>query len=153
HKEYTKNHFNKDITQEETYYILDTKDDDDIYLGFQEDIQPEKFEQALTESFQQNKEVDIEKSEDWELYHLPTHENHFYDVHRIHLKSEVKIDTENTCHVLSLVEGTSIIVETKNGVEQRFNYVETFVVPAAAGWYRIINESENEVWFVKAFVK
>jgi mannose-6-phosphate isomerase class I len=89
----------------------------------------------------------------WRIVHVPTHPDHFYDVHRLEFERDVVVEMDGSCHVLSLVEGQLMILETANGMRQRCNYAETFVVPAAAQSYRLINESPQPAFVVKAFVK
>lgn len=234
--------FGENITQDETYYVLDCEKDAHVYLGFHENIDPDAFRNELEKSQDEGTEVNItdyvqshsakkhdlflipngtvhsagagnlvleisatpyiftfkmydwlrldlegnprpinidhafnnlnferkgnrvqeelistpkvlETGKDWELIHLPTHADHFYDVHRIDFDSEIKIETDNRCHVMMLVEGESILIETEDGSNQIFAYAETFVVPAAANSYRITNLGKSKAKVIKAFLK
>ena len=95
----------------------------------------------------------IDTGADWQLVHMPTHAGHFYDVHRIEFDSEVAIETNNVCHILMLVEGTSISIQTADGTTSDFHFAETIVIPAAALGYKIINTGKGRAKVVKAFVK
>jgi hypothetical protein len=64
-----------------------------------------------------------------------------------------EIRTEGKCHVLMLVEGSSVTVEAGKGQSRRFHYAETFIRPAAAGSYKLINENGKQAKLVKAFIK
>lgn len=234
--------FGETITQDETYYILDCKEDARVYLGFQENIDPEKFQHALVTSQNENVAIDVEefvqvhpaskhdlflipngtvhsagannmvleisatpyiftfkmydwlrldldgnprpinidhafnnlnferkgdrvkdeliskpqiikKGPDYSLVHLPTHAGHFYDVHRIDFENEIQIETNNCCHVMMLVEGETILVETADGSSKVFAYAETFVIPAAAKSYKLTNLGKHEAKVIKAFLK
>lgn len=239
---YIQDNFGETITQDETYYILDCKDKAEVYLGFQDNIQPEEFRSVLETSQRENKEVEItnyvqahaakkhdlflipngtvhsagannlvleisatpyiftfkmydwlrldldgnprpiniehafnnlnferkgekvqaeliskqeviQQGEDWQLVHVPTHQEHFYDVHRMEFDKEIAVEIHNQCHVMMLVEGSAITIKTANGTEQTFAYAETFVVPAAAQSYTLTNLGKNRAKVIKAFLK
>jgi mannose-6-phosphate isomerase class I len=59
--DFIREHFREDFTQEETYYILDTKDDAVVFLGFRDNIDPEEFKRDLEISFSENKTFDHKK--------------------------------------------------------------------------------------------
>lgn len=59
--EYIQKEFGENFTQDETYYILDSGPEAQVYLGFQEDIEPEEFKAALETCFTSKKELDVEK--------------------------------------------------------------------------------------------
>lgn len=242
HLKYIQDNFGETITQDETYYILDCKPDAQVYLGFQQSIEPATFKEALISSQQNNVALNItdyvqshtakkhdlflipngtihsagadnlvleisatpyiftfkmydwlrldldgkprpinidhafknlvfdrkgdkvqqeliskpsviEKGDNYELIHLPTHVEHFYDVHRVDFNGKVTISTENNCHVMMLVEGDKILLETDNGTSHVFAYAETFVVPAAAKSYTLTNLGKSTARVIKAFLK
>jgi mannose-6-phosphate isomerase class I len=239
---YIQDNFGETITQDETYYILDCKDNAEVYLGFQENINPDEFKRTLLNSQSKGVEVEIkdfvqahqakkhdlflipngtvhsagannmvleisatpyiftfkmydwlrldldgnprpinidhafnnldfdrkgdrvqdelistpavlEAGADWKLIHLPTHKQHFYDVHRLDFDTKVQVATENCCHVMMLVEGESILLETADGTKQVFAYAETFVIPAAAKVYTLTNLGKSNAKVIKAFLK
>jgi mannose-6-phosphate isomerase class I len=239
---YIREVFGETITQDETYYILDCEPGANVYLGFQENIDPASYREALETSQAEGKEIEIEtyvqshtakkhdlflipngtvhsagagnlvleisatpyiftfkmydwlrldldgnprpiniehafnnlnferkgervQSEliseqsvieagsDWQLVHVPTHSEHFYDVHRVEFDGSIQIVTNDTCHVMMLVEGDAVEVQTADGSKHRFAYAETFVVPAAAQSYKLTNLGKGRAKVIKAFLK
>lgn len=93
------------------------------------------------------------RGKDWELIHLPTHTEHFYDVHRFDFTVMVEAYTGGSPHVLKVVEGPSVVLELPGFMPQRFAFAETFVVPAVAEYYRLYSDAGFPVKVVKAFLK
>lgn len=90
-------------------------------------------------------------TDDPRVIHVPTHAVQFFDVHRLEFTGAIDVTTDGSAHVLSLVEGQRVTLETASGVRQTFAYAETFVVPAAAESYRLLSDAPVKV--IKAFVK
>lgn len=97
----------------------------------------------------------IEESEGMKLEHVPTHPDHFYDVHRYTIAAgkSIEISNDDKCHVWMIVEGSHVELVSAEGMKERYNYIETFIVPAATDHYTITNTSDADVMLVKAFVK
>jgi mannose-6-phosphate isomerase class I len=239
---YIQENFGENITQDETYYILDCDDSAKVYLGFQDSIDPKEFKDVLEHSQATGEPIEIEQhvqahtaqkhdlflipngtvhsagagnlvleisatpyiftfkmydwvrldldgkprpinidhafnnldfnrkgqqvarelisspsviesANDYQLVHLPTHADHFYDVHRIEFDSKITTETANVCHVLMLVEGEAILLETADGSKHQFAYAETFVIPAAARSYTLTNLGSTRAKVIKAFLK
>ncbi|MBC2187876.1 class I mannose-6-phosphate isomerase [Listeria booriae] len=58
-KEYIKKQFGMDYTQEESYYLLDTKDDAVVYLGVKDDVAPDSLLAALEVAQTGSGEIDV----------------------------------------------------------------------------------------------
>jgi mannose-6-phosphate isomerase class I len=97
--------------------------------------------------------VTIGKGENWEVIHLPTHKEHFYDVHRLEFTTSIDVDTEDSCHVLMVVEGEYVELELEGKSAGTLAYAETFVIPAATKHYRLINGGQTTAKVIKSFIK
>ena len=100
-----------------------------------------------------SKQEVIGQGEDWQLVHVPTHREHFYDVHRLEFDDQLTVSTSGACHVLMLVEGEKILVQLADGSTHEFQYAETFAIPAAAETYTVINKGTSRAKLIKAFLK
>jgi mannose-6-phosphate isomerase class I len=91
----------------------------------------------------------------WRLTHVPTHPVHFYDVRRYEIDPgcAVEVTTDGSPQVMSLVEGTTILLDTLQSRQVRFSYAETFVVPAAAVRFRLFNDTDDLAIVVVGFMK
>jgi len=239
--DYIRTHFGEHFTQDETYYIFDCEPDALVYLGFQDDIEPQAFRQALEKSNADGLKVNITdyvqahpakkhdlflipngtihasgagslvleisatpyiftfKMYDWlrldldgkprpinierafdnldferrgqaviddlipkpcivdegEHYRhidLPTHDAHFYEIQRLEFVNELTLTTDDSVQVLMVVEGQSVIVEVGE-TKQVYNYAETFIIPAKARTFRLVNNGDGEVKVIRAFMK
>ena len=59
--EFMRQHFGENFTQDETYYILDCEPGARVYLGFQDDIDPQEYRQALETSQAQKVPMEIDR--------------------------------------------------------------------------------------------
>ncbi len=75
---YMKKKFGEQITQDETYYIVDAEPDAEVYLGFQENISPDQFQVEFRECERSGKLADVNKfvqtfpSNKHDLFLIPT---------------------------------------------------------------------------------
>jgi predicted NBD/HSP70 family sugar kinase/mannose-6-phosphate isomerase class I len=99
-----------------------------------------------------SKETIIEEGSNYKTKRLSTHSKHFYELFRFEFNDEIEIATNNQCHILNLVEGSKIKVNTgeKSMIIQ---YAETFVIPAKTKKYTMINLGSTAAKVVQANIK
>ena len=82
------------------------------------------------------------------------HNREFIDTFRYTLTEPYTVGTEDSVHVMNLVDGSHARIESIDGSFDPFeiHYAETAIVPAAAGQYRIVPENE-EIKLIVATVR
>jgi mannose-6-phosphate isomerase class I len=79
----------------------------------------------------------------------------FFEVRRVDIAPDAvaPADTGGRFHVLNVVDGAGIEVETSGGTVHHVAFAETLIVPAVVGGYRLRAQGEAPARVVKAFVR
>ena len=82
---------------------------------------------------------DVAEGEGWKEIKTGLHPNEFIETRRTSFSVPVTIRTENSVHVLNLVEGEEAVVESPDGRFEPFvvHYAETFIIPASVEEYTV----------------
>ena len=83
---------------------------------------------------------------------LGRHPDLFFAVHRLDFAEVAEDDTNGRFHVLNLVAGDEVELETATGDLHALAYAETIVVPASVGSYRLRRRRGADCKVVKALV-
>jgi mannose-6-phosphate isomerase class I len=91
----------------------------------------------------------------WREEALCTLPDLFYEVRRLDLEPGATLpdDTGGRFHVLNVVDGSGVVIETRAGDRHDLAYAETLVIPAAVGRYEIRPMDDAPVRVVKALVR
>jgi hypothetical protein len=91
----------------------------------------------------------------WREEALCTRPELFFEVRRLELEPDAVVpdDTRGRFHVLNVVAGAGVILETEAGERHDLAYAETLVIPAAVGGYEVRTADAVPVKVVKALVR
>ncbi|TDE14306.1 class I mannose-6-phosphate isomerase [Jiangella asiatica] len=97
----------------------------------------------------------LRRGEGWREELLGTLPEMFYEVRRVVIEpgGAARGDASAGFHVLNVVEGEGVVVETATGHSHAVAYAETLLVPAAVGGYRLTPLGTGDVQVVKALVR
>lgn len=87
--------------------------------------------------------------------HTGLHELEFIETRRYWIEDNVEIEPDDAVSMLNLIEGEQAIVESLDGSFEPYevHYAETFIVPAAAGAFRLVNPTGARIGVLRAFVR
>lgn len=77
----------------------------------------------------------------------------FYNIHRIEFEDEYVMNTNGIAYSTNLVQGEQVEIICKSGRVTKLSYLETMLIPAATGEFRIMNKGKKPVMMVMVYIK
>ena len=119
-----------------------------------ENLDPTRSGEAVSRDLVQQPRV-LRSGEGWREDLIGRLPEMFFEVRRVELAAggAAYDTTDGRFHVLNVVEGAGVLVETDSGLSYDLAYAETLTVPAAVGGYRVRALGAEPVRYVKALVR
>ena len=97
----------------------------------------------------------VREGEGWQEKIVGEHDLLYFSLRNLIFEKEITDQTDGLFHVLSLVDGEKVRVESVSDPEKHFdmNYLDIVVVPAYFGEYRIVNKGVGVVTVHKTLLK
>jgi mannose-6-phosphate isomerase class I len=95
----------------------------------------------------------IAEGDRWKEYLLSDRKEFFYNIHRVEFEHEYALETAGRGFAVNLVEGEQVELTSANGNTARLAYLESMLIPAAAGSVRIVNTGTAPCTMVLVYVR
>ncbi|MFK0019073.1 class I mannose-6-phosphate isomerase [Streptomyces sp. NPDC090798] len=119
-----------------------------------ENLDPDRSGEAVARDLVQKPRT-LRSGEGWREDVIGRLPEMFFEVRRLELAPDVVVDddTDHRFHIINVVEGDGILLETSGGHRCELAYAETLTVPASVGAYHVRALGAGPVRYVKALVR
>jgi mannose-6-phosphate isomerase class I len=104
-----------------------------------------------------NQVENLAEGNGWREERTGLHSAEFLETRRTWFTESVQHDTDGNLHVLNLVEGEAVLIESPTGAFEplQIHYAETFIVPAAVGRYTVrpLGKTTEPLGLIKAYLR
>lgn len=97
----------------------------------------------------------VNKGKDWAEYIVGEHDLLYFSLRRLEFEKTIEGDTAGKFHVLTLVDGEKVLVQSLDKPEFNYtqHYLDVVVIPANIGKYKITNLGKQPVCVHKTMLK
>jgi mannose-6-phosphate isomerase class I len=95
----------------------------------------------------------ISEGNGWKEYELYNKPFTFYNVNRVEFEQEYVMHTNSKAFATNLVEGENVEIISENGRSVKLSFLESMLIPAAAGKIKIINKGKRPCKMIMVYVR
>jgi mannose-6-phosphate isomerase class I len=95
----------------------------------------------------------LREGEGWKEYELYNKPFTFYNINRVEFDKSFETSTDGKAFAVNLVEGEKVEIISENGRSSKLSFLESMLIPAAAGKLKVINKGKRPCKLVMVYIK